>query len=135
MKTTHLLLIVGAMCTTTFSACKKYENGPRLSLHTKKARIVNVWKYDHVTANGTDVTASYVNRSVEFKKDDNYILTDGLYANAGTWQFASDKEDIVLSATNSSSAITWHILKLKNRELWVAEHNGSSSYEYHFLPK
>lgn len=135
MKTKHLLLIVGVMCAMTFFACKKYEDGPWLSLHTKKARLVNVWKYDHVTQNGNDVTASYVNRSVEFKKDGNYIITYGQYADAGTWQFASNKEDIVLSESNSSSAITWHILKLKNKELWLSEQDGSRSYEYHLLPK
>lgn len=135
MKTKHLLLIVAAICAAAFSSCKKYEDGPRLSLHSKKARLVNVWKYDHVTQNGTDVTASYVNRFVEFKKGGNYIITYGQFADAGTWQFASDKDDIVLSESNSSSAITWHILKLKNKELWLSEQDGSRTYEYRLLPK
>lgn len=134
MKTTHLLLCVGALISTmNFSACKKYEEGPRLSLHTKKARIANEWKYEKVTSpNGTDVTSYYVNDYIEIKKDGNFISDNGV----GTWQFGSDKEIIVFTFSGGSSMI-WNIIKLKNNELWTTYASSSPSglYEFHLIPR
>lgn len=128
-----LLLAVGTVIAAAHG-CKKYDDGPGMSLRTKKARLTNAWKYDKVTnQNGTDFTANYVNQYVELKKDGNYVMT-GSYTDAGTWQFASDKEDIVISS-NSGGAVTWHILRLKSRELWVRQQSGSSFLEFHFLPR
>lgn len=39
-----------------FSACGKYEEGPKLSLASKKARVAGEWKIDKITVNGTEQT-------------------------------------------------------------------------------
>ncbi|MEO6239808.1 MAG: hypothetical protein ABIQ40_00665 [Bacteroidia bacterium] len=135
MKSTHMLLILGFTIASIATQCKKYEEGPRLSLHSKKARIANSWKYEQVTHNGTDITASYANCFWELKKDGNYINTQGTSTYAGTWQFASDKEDIILTPASSGYSSTWHIIRLTNDELWVTVHLTTSSYEYHFIPR
>ena len=37
-------------------SCKKYEDGPAISLMSKKARIANIWKVDVYYLNGKDIT-------------------------------------------------------------------------------
>lgn len=131
MKTTHILILL-----TVFSAmiasCKKYEDGPSLSLKTKKSRVANEWIYNEVTSpNGTNITSSYANSFLEFKKDDSYIQTSSSYSYTGTWQFASGKEDIVMTESGSGDSETLHILRLKEKELWFTVEDYLGTYEYH----
>jgi hypothetical protein len=133
MRTTTLLCI-GML--TLASACKKYEDGPALSLLTKKSRLANEWRYDYVRApNAQDITAQYADNKLEFTKDGTFILSDATSSETGTWQFASDKEDVVLTFASSGDAVTLHILRLKARELWfsVQESNGLSVF--HMKPE
>ena len=53
-----LKLFLILICFVTFS-CKKYEDGPTVSLRTKKARVVNKWKVDSYYINGVDKTTDY----------------------------------------------------------------------------
>lgn len=135
MKKHLILLIVGAALVFTPS-CKKYDDGPRLSLKSKKSRVTNEWKYEQVTSStGATLTSSYANNFIEFKKDGSYIMTYSYGSATGTWQFASDKEDIVLTESGSGDSETLHILRLKEKELWVTEQDGSYSREYHLIPR
>ena len=116
--------------------CKKYEEGPRLSMRSKKARVANEWQYEKVTSpNGADMTAYFINHSIEFKKDGSYIGTEGTSSWTGTWQFASDKEDLVLTESGSGDAHTYRIIRLKNKALWFTMVTSNGVYEYHLSPK
>jgi hypothetical protein len=137
MKTAHFFLCVGVFISAMhFSSCKKYDDGPALSLKTKKARVANEWKYDQVlSSNGTNITSSYANQSIEFKRDGTYITSSGTSSGTGTWIFASDKEDIVLTENDGGDSYTWHMMRLKEKELWVSYEYFGGVYEYRLSPK
>lgn len=135
MKKYLILLIVG-ISAALVPSCKKYEDGPRLSFKSKKSRVANEWKYEQVTSsNGANLTSSYANNFVEFKKDGSYIMTYSYGSATGTWQFASDKEDIVLTESGSGDSETLHILRLKEKELWFTISDSYGTMQYHLVPR
>jgi hypothetical protein len=107
----------------TFTSCNKYEDGPTISLRTKKARLTNEWKRSESYLNGTLQTTAFV--------DILDIKTDYTYSK---WDFSSDKESVTFTPDGSSSATTLKILKLKTNELWFEETDGTDIYESHYVP-
>jgi len=124
---TLLLLMVG---------CKKYQKGPRLSICSKKARVVAKWEFEINPDNNTVSWRStfggstmYIGDIVELTKDMK-VLWNGL--DYGTWAFDDDKEEIVINTASGNKF--WYIIKLKNNNLWVEYNpsNTSSSWIWHF---
>ncbi|HNF72960.1 MAG TPA: hypothetical protein PLP34_11115, partial [Chitinophagaceae bacterium] len=56
MKSTITLLVLALLMMSGMTACRKYEEGPNISLRTKKARITNNWKYESAQVNGVEVS-------------------------------------------------------------------------------
>ncbi|MCU0433868.1 MAG: hypothetical protein MUC87_10475 [Bacteroidia bacterium] len=139
-------LLVGSVSVT---GCGKYEEGPSLSLRSKKARVVGEWEVEKVIENGVDKTSDYrtfiASETFEFKKDETFttsqtltsLLGGGTESTSGTWAFASDKEQISTSVTenNVTTTTTVTILRLTNKEFWTKEVDGSDTYEYHYKAK
>lgn len=123
-----------------FVGCKKYEDGPTISLSSKKSRVVNVWEVEKVMDNGIDVTQAYLaffpGFSIEMKKDNTYIITYTGSSNAttGTWDFDSNKENLITTPTGGT-AQTAKINRLTGKELWVTETDGSDITEIHYKAK
>lgn len=130
MKTKPLLLFVALISTIILSECKKYDDGPRISLLSKKSRLANAWKYEKVIdQSGHDVPFA-TDYFIEFKKDGNVIETYGNNIYPGTWLFATNKEDIVLNVPADTRTVS--ILRLKSKELWLTD---QSHAEYHLIPR
>ena len=53
-KTLYILPLLGLIA-LTFSSCKKYEDGPAITLRTVKSRIVGEWKVTKYAVAGQDV--------------------------------------------------------------------------------
>jgi hypothetical protein len=72
-------LLVGSVSVT---GCGKYEEGPSVSLRTKKARVVGTWEIEKVMENGVDITtdirAVIASESIEFKKDETFTASQTL---------------------------------------------------------
>ena len=138
MKKLLFALFVIAILSATFSSCKKYEDGPRISLATKKSRLCGSWKIQQYIFNGQDQTAyvafflgSFV-WSIE--KNGNYTQS-GNASDAGTWVFGSGKDDAIFtSGTAGATPNTFHILRLKSKELWLkqTQANGDTE-EFHLM--
>lgn len=112
----HVLLIVLSLV-----SCGKYEEGPGISLRTKKNRITNTWKLTKVEVNGVDQTPSPSSYSLTMTlKDDetltaNYTIFTAPFNTSGNWAFSSDKLNLILTDNTGSS--TNNILRLTNKEL------------------
>lgn len=108
-------------------SCKKYDEGPAISLTSRKERVANTWTIDRAIADGNDVTSDY----------DNYVLTLTSGGSAtlvatytvfgvnfagqtnGTWAFQNNDEEIVLDFENDSADGTYQIRRLTEKELWI----------------
>ena len=114
------------------SSCKKYENGPAISLQSRKARVANTWVIEKATEKGDDVTSSYDQYTLTLAKDGDatlkavYALGDFTFdvETDGTWNFKSDDEELALDFENNMADNTYQILKLKDKEMWLREKGG-----------
>ena len=144
VKISIIALLVG--CTAfTFSGCGKYEDGPSISLLTKKARVAGTWGVEKYMVNGVDQTAAwrqvYSSENLIFDKAGTYSATYntilGPFTDAGTWAFINDKANLQrISSSANSVADVWEIIRLTNSELWVRETGSSSNAdELHYMSK
>lgn len=118
MKKYLLFLLV----TTLFIGCKKYDDGPTLSLRSKKARLCQRWKLVDQQVNGNSVDMTSFFASFDFEKDGDfkeYVLTNGKqYEYTGTWDFSNKKEDLYLTFTTGGYN-KLEIKRLTSKELWL----------------
>jgi hypothetical protein len=140
-------LFVGGVALTS---CSKYEEGPKLTLLTKKMRLSGTWGVAAYLENGVDKTSDYrqgtsaetftINKDGSFTSSVTNLL--GTFTSEGTWEFINDKEDVKTTTTKfngvaltTPSLDTMHITKLKNKEMWTKEVDGSDTYEFHYEAK
>lgn len=117
-----------------FAACGKYEDGPKISLKTKKARLVGEWKVEKVLVNGVENPAALAAMNIstsEFDKDGEFTIKLGLLNFEGTWNFGDGKETIETQMEGESTKDVYTILRLTNKELWTENVDSSITYEIH----
>jgi hypothetical protein len=137
-KTLTLLSLTALFIAATLVSSCKYEEGPAISLCTKKARVANDWKYEKITVNGEDVTALVGSTTViTFDKDGSWKqVTDGVTDDEGTWEFSSSKDELIITHKDDPDLnATWTILKLKQKSMWVSYTEDTDKWEAHFEPK
>ncbi len=116
----------------SLTACKKYEDGPRLSISTKKARITNQWLLVEKIKSRTKINVNFFDEQIlDLKRDHSFIYSEGSAAAVGEWEFGSDKESLVLSVF-LGNAIRFKILRLTRNELWLQEDDGYDVYDYYY---
>ena len=112
-----------------FSSCKKYEEGPALSLRSKKERVANTWEIEKAYDDGEDVTDNYDQFELQMLNNNEATLvaiyTYGdftfEYVTNGYWSFDNNKEDLVLDFEDDNADERYQILRLKEDELWLRE--------------
>ncbi|MFM7565624.1 MAG: lipocalin family protein [Flavobacteriales bacterium] len=119
--------VVGLMGALVVS-CGKYEEGPKFSLQSKKARITNTWKYTKQETNGVDVTppASAFSATMVLNDDGSAAYTATAWGlpieYTGTWAFSDDKTSLILTDATGSEA--YEIIKLEKDELKIRQMDG-----------
>lgn len=138
MKTLSLLCLSLSLA---FLSCKKYDDGPALSLKSKKARVANTWIIQQAYRDGEDVTEDYDEYTLRLDPDGNAELA-ALYSfgnfsfefeTDGTWSFANNNEELVLNFEDDAADAQYQILKLKSDEMWLRELGGED--ELHLITK
>jgi len=126
--TGKLLLALMLLSAIVFStpSCGKYEEGPGMSLLTKKKRLSREWDAkEYVSASGV-TTADTDSDYLTFEKDGTFKITSDGVTVSGTWEFTSDKEKIktVVTILNQTSTNEITILRLTNKEFWTKDSDG-----------
>lgn len=137
MKKITKILFALAIIGGVVISCKKYEEGPALSLRTKKSRLAGEWTAEKVLLNGTDVTSTYLPSGSTYKIkieksgswSDTYTSSSGSSSDNGTWEFVDKKENLkrITNGSGDADGDTSIIIKLKNKELWLEEKSGSNT--------
>jgi hypothetical protein len=130
IKTTGYVAAAAVM-TFNLQSCGKYEDGPGLSLRTKKARVVGDW--DVVQIGAQLFPQGGYSLEFEFEKDGDLKYTYNYsyygqtysYTYAGTWDFSSDKED--LDMTIDGQVQSFEIQRLTNKEMWLDDTNNGGN--------
>lgn len=119
-----ILLVLG------FFSCTKYEDGPSLSLVSKKKRVANSWRIDQYLLNDVDRTYDY--RTIVTRE--NYTFFTGgswQYTEASTWSWAkaydtghwnliSNKEHLEMISDDPHVPYReFQVLRLTSDEMWL----------------
>ena len=137
MKSTMILLVMMLTLGSVFTSCKKYEDGPGLSLRSKRARVANTWVVSKATdKNGVDITSEYAGSTWEFKKDGTSLITFDFFGSPiacpGMWTFQEKKERIVfnLNVFGDIETDTMSILMLKQKEMHTEAYRTGEKIEF-----
>jgi hypothetical protein len=137
MRTFLKLFIVLFIAVSVFeSACTKYPDGPKISLLSRKSRLINTWKVEKADINGTDVTSLYSGFIMDIKKDGTYAATTGTFTDTGKWELGEDADDMYTTSDTPGSLEQAHrLLRLKSKELWtrITAPNGEKTI-IHYVP-
>lgn len=127
-KGTHwasILLILALLCTST--SCKKYEEGPLISISSKKKRLSQTWfvKLVEDTDTGEEITGSYATMRWKFAEDGVFTETyDTLPSSSGGWNFIREKESIQITIPGDQTDIrNYKIVRLAKKQLKVSRGN------------
>ena len=108
-----------AVCTIiSLSGCKKYEDGPGLSLSSKKSRVVANWKIKKFLYNSVDETSEYLDYTWEMKKDGQFNIVSNGNIDHGKWDFALDKEALDFRYDDGTIE-RYNIKRLTAKDLWM----------------
>lgn len=116
----------------TASGCK-YEDGPFISLRSKKDRVANVWVIEKAFNNGNDETSDYEQYELDLNKDGKAKLTSNYksggftfsFSTEGVWVFENKKNDIRFDFDDDDADMVYEILRLKENEFWIKEKGGT----------
>lgn len=103
--------------------CKKYDEGPRISLASAKHRLAQTWLLESARdiATNADITALHQGLRWRFTKDGKFEETvDFLISGLGGWSFIREKEAVQITIPGNSTDIrNYTIIRLKKKELKV----------------
>ena len=113
-----LAAIATAVVVFNFTSCK-YEDGPSISLRTKKSRLTGEWEAKWL--DGTAIDDGSV--ILEFEKDGDFVYTasysyygySSSYSYKGEWNWEDDKQSVEIEIDGEK--IEWEITRLTNKEL------------------
>lgn len=95
------------------SSCKKYPDGPLLSLRTRTHRLVGTWEVESYIVYGIDSTG--------------YLKSSSFY---GTYQIEPEENGIgIFVSPYGGEDVTWESRRLKEKELWLKTiYNGKEYF-------
>lgn len=129
---TIMLFMLGCIAIIN-QGCKKYEDGPLLSLHSRAERVANTWRIDNYKINGNDYTSLLAGYTESYSKDGNYSYSWGNNAGTGTWTFQNKDEEVRIIGNSNQSNVTLFILKLQEKEFWYYYMDGNDRHELHMI--
>jgi len=125
--------------------CKKYPDGPVLSLRTRKHRLCENWKRVKEYENGTDITPQVMpiiysesrNIFTDGSFSYNLVTNNGTVSYSGSWSFSTDQTIVFFSYYAGATPVNdaFLILRLKEGDLWMQNTAVTGDvYQYHFAP-
>ena len=140
MKSFKIAFVATIILLQTMTSCNKYEDGPLVSLRSRNERVANNWRISKALENGNEVTSSFDRYEISFTKENKASLTAHYtfltleydYTTEGTWSFTDNDAKLMVDYDNNLADVTYIILKLEEKELWLREAN--SNLELHLVP-
>lgn len=127
------LIIFSSLIIFGNQSCKKYEDGPLISLSSRTSRVSNNWKVDNYKVNDVDLTSLAADYKETFTSDNNYSFTWGIIGGTGTWAFENKDTEIRITGTENMTSQTLYILKLEQKQFWYYIMDGNDRKEYHMI--
>jgi hypothetical protein len=133
-KITLLALLTVGISVSTLQSCKKYENGPSLSLRSRTERVANVWKIESYILDGSDLTSLTTGYTETYTKDKDFSFSYGSQSGTGKWVFQNDDKEIKVYGIDGQESKIMKILKLEEKSFWYQSTEGNRVSVVHLIP-
>ena len=135
MKKKYILIGI-LVIVSSLTSCKKYPDGPWISLETRTARVANTWKMEQIMLNGSDITSTLtsINYTETYDKSGNYSYSSTIGSGSGKWAFENKDTQIKRNGVSGQSSEDLTILRLKEKSFWYKYTDGKDNYEFHLIP-
>src|SRR4051812_41045047 len=114
-KISLVVILLAGMMMTTVEGCKKYPEGPVLSIHSRTERVANTWKVDNYKVNGDDYTSLVAGYIETYSTDGAYSYSYGNISGTGKWAFQNNDSEVRITGISNQSSETLVILKLEEK--------------------
>lgn len=133
------ILILVLAIAFVIPGCKKYDDGPLVSLVSKGNRVNGTWYFQSVLYGNIDSTSRYTYQRIDFYYSRKYeggaftwdhdliaqTLNENIYE-TGTWKFIADKDSFEMvtykNHLKDSVSTKWKINRLAYKEFWLERH-------------
>ena len=154
MKKTIFIFLVGLVSLT---ACKKYDEGPLISLRSKEKRLCsNIWHINEITDENTNSVSFNENNTMTFDKNGTMyvyyynVVEQEFQTDTNQWRFIDDKNNIEVARKDytvdvdtlqDSIAFVYHtvtvydtifIKKLTQKDFWFIWPYDHSPIRYYY---
>jgi hypothetical protein len=135
MKTKNILICI-LLIASSLASCKKYPEGPSISLRSRTARVTNTWKMEMVMENGSDITSTLnnIHYTETYDKNGNYSYNSTAGSGSGRWMFENKETHIRRQAVSGQPTVDLIILRLKEKSFWYRYTDGNEVFEFHLIP-
>ena len=127
-----IILFTGLML-FGIQSCKKYSDGPMISLNSRTERVANTWKVDNYKINGNDYTSLVSNYTETYTTGGDYSFQWGIISGTGKWAFQNNDAEIRITGIDNQSSETLYIQKLEEKQLWYYYMDGNDKKELHLI--
>lgn len=133
MRTLKLTTLLLALTLVFGSTSCKYEDGPSLSLRTKKARLAGEWIIEkYIDSDGTETAVKEADSPVvTFEKDGTGNVSFTFLGTTSTskfdWEFTDSKKKLK-TTDEDGDVFTEEILRLTNKEFWTIDEDKDKTY-------
>jgi hypothetical protein len=117
----------------SIQSCKKYPDGPMISLRSRAERVANTWKVDNYKINGNDYTSLVSGYTETYTKKGNYSYSWGILNGSGVWAFQNKDSEIKINGTDNQASRKLTILKLEEKSFWYYYYEGNDKHELHLI--
>jgi hypothetical protein len=127
------LILMAGLVLVGLQGCKKYPEGPLISLNSRTERVANTWKVDNYKVNGTDFTSLVTDYTETYTRDGDYSYQWGLFSGTGNWDFQNYDAEILIVGINNQATTVLTILKLEEKQFWFYYMDGTDKKEFHMI--
>jgi hypothetical protein len=125
------VLVIACLLLLTLADCKKYPEGPRVSLMPRRERIEGKWIAEKVTKDQSDVTQEYKNYVWEFTRQYSVITQIDTVKHNGIWSTMTMSKDFVIDYDDGRREI-YEIRRMLTKSFWIR--NRQTQIEFHLKP-
>lgn len=125
----YFILLISAISVILLlitSACSPaYPDGPSMSVHSVRNKIINKWKWTLIRQYGDNQTGKYVDYTIEFKKDGSFAICENdQNCKYGLWTVPGKKKAFInFIYPEKDSARELNVIRL-NRNAITLETTG-----------
>ena len=132
LRNTYCLFVGLLGLALLLNSCRRYEEGPFISLRTVENRVQNTWKWSLALENSINRTGELADSTITFFEDNTVrVCADNEGCREGAWNLITKKSRLQLIFGTQATAYDFRFLSAK--EMWLRLEDSSNFIEWELI--